>query len=69
MDGKRRSVGCSALVGLVMFCTGLAIMLVGWGAAAGLLRRDPQGMFLLAVVLCLVGVGVLIGVSFRGGRG
>ena len=67
MGGKSSAVGCRALIGLVMFCTGLATMLVAGGAAAGLLRQDPQGMFLLAGILCLVGVGVFASAAFRGG--
>lgn len=66
MDGRRSGTGCRALAGMALVGGGAVTLLVGMGAAAGLLRQDPQGMMLLAGALILLGIGVFVSAAFRG---
>ena len=42
---------------------------VGWLASQDVLRRDPQGLMMVAAVLLLLGVGLFVSVAFRSGGG
>lgn len=61
------ALGCRAAIGLILIGVGVVTGLFGWLTSLDVLRRDPQGMMLVAAVLFLVGLGVFLSVAFRGG--
>lgn len=69
MSGKSGALGCRAAIGLILMGAGLMTGAVGWLASQDVLRRDPQGLMMVAAVLLLLGVGLFVSVAFRSGGG
>ena len=67
-QGGRPGVGCVLLTGLVLLGAGVFTALVVAAGQSGILRSDPQGMFLLAALAALAGL-VLMFVSVGLRRG